>query len=204
MIILRNKSFSFLKMFKKLNDWELKREQEAYRRKENKNINFPQTKSNSSGYAMHINPRVDTVSPKHSTLRKIFDDIYNKYNPGWGDGDEYPAFYIYDIEDAVSDSDYRLGDIITESQYPYVYRYEGKGWIMVEDPDNFKVSPESPKRIPNIKQELLRIIKLYKKEYQEDYGKNTPYDKWEDIKDSVDAVLNYLNRLEIEIKRSRL
>lgn len=191
-------------MFKKLNDWELKREQESYRRKENKNINFPQTKSNNSGYAMHINPRVDTVSPKHSTLRKIFDDIYNKYNPGWGDGDEYPAFYIYDIEDAVSDSDYRLGDIITESQYPYVYRYDGKNWLMIEDSTNSRISSKNPKKIFNIKQELLRIIKLYKKEYLDDYGKDDTYSKWEEKKGAIDAVLNYLNHLETEIKRSRL
>ena len=200
MIVKRNKEFSFLGIIKKLNDWELKNE----RKSNKKSISSSIGSNNSSGYAQHTDSNVDIISPKHSTLRKIFDDIYNKYNPGWGDGDEYPTFYISCSENVTDDSDYRLGDIITEIQNPYVYRYNGKNWLMIEDPTNPVVSSKNPKRIANIKQELLRVIKIYKKDYLDNYGKDDTYSSWKEKKRNVDAVLNYLNHLEQEIKRANL
>ena len=133
---------------------------------------------------------IDSISPYHKALRIAFENA-NKFSPDWGDGDEYPYFGIYQ-----EDSEWnKMGDIYTEFQNPWEYRYGEKGWLLIEDPRNLI---RSPKKIFNLKQELLRVIKIYKEDYKDSHIK---YDWTEQERDDV---LNYLDHLEQEIKKSRL
>ena len=187
MIIKRNKLFS---LWNKVLTWA-----DKYNAKRGCHSNLSgNTKLNSSElYKLSqkqkeedIRKALDSVSPYHKALRIAFENS-DKFLPKWGDGDEYPNFGMY-VEDTEW---YKVGDIYTEFQQPNEYRYDGKGWLMT-------VGPGAPKKISNLKQELLREIKLYRDEYKNSqslYG-------WSEEEEN--DVLNYLNHLEQEIKKIKL
>lgn len=127
---------------------------------------------------------VENISPQHKILNQILSKAESQL-PSWGDGDEYPYFYLWNKE---SNGDDEFGDLHLDFQNGNLYRWKGKCWEEVEN-------SRTPRRINNLKQELLKEINSYE-------------DQWNSIdyldKKKIDEVLNYLNFLKQEIKKSKL
>ena len=120
------------------------------------------------------------ISKYHKTLYDIEQESY-KYYPNWGDGDEYPTFFIY------MGGEY-FGNVSLGCQDEPEYHWNGNYWEDV-------TIPSRPKRINNLKQELLKNLKAYRKEYAKiDYLDE----------EEIDSVLNYLDHLISIISRSSL
>lgn len=122
------------------------------------------------------------LSRQHKVLLEIYKKTI-KFLPTWGDGDEYPSLNLnktkYDIEDNT------FGDISLGVQNEEVFIWKDSYWV----------EEYSGKRIHNLKSELIKDLNSYINEW-----KHITY--LDD--DEVNEVLNYLENLLKEIKRSAL
>ena len=178
MILKRQKLYSLRSFLDKLNkkfypNYKTEAEVLEQRRKDREKKNEGEIKN----LLKEINPKL-LVALEIEKKTKPFQ-------PRFGDGDEYPSFYV-DIY-----SDLNFGSICLGSQNEEVYKWDGKNWIE----NNTSVSP---RKVINLKQDIVKNLKSYKKEYQtaeEDYG-------WE--KEEVDEVERYLDKIIEEVQKSSL
>lgn len=119
-------------------------------------------------------------------------DIENKmkqYLPKWGDGDEYPSFFVqthYRDEEG-------FGNICLgfQNEEEYKWNKNKNCWEEI-------ATERTPRRVGNLKQDILKNLNLYLKDW-----KNGNYGGDVDEEDEREVVV-YLEKLIEEIKRSAL
>lgn len=125
---------------------------------------------------------IKKISPQHRILMEIFDKV-EKSRPTWEFLEEVgPQFSFIDSID-IEDEEIELK---LDNQSGNIYRWTGKYW---EEINNSR----PPRKIQNLKQELLKELSEYRKEWDK-----------EDEDTGRSIVLNYIDHLEQEIKKSRL
>ena len=182
MIILRQKQFGWFRDFvdwanKKVDpNWKTEKEIEEERRRARE--------EEKARKGQDITNKISSISRQHKIALDIEKES-SKYLPTWGDGDEYPQFYVVRREEDRYNS---IGDIRLGYQTCENYHWNGKYWEETELQRN-------PRRIINLKQDILKNLISYRKEYSEiDYLD----------KKKVDEVLNYLDNLIKIINKSSL
>lgn len=184
MIVKRNKEFSwFSGLFKKksLAQPPVKKRSEPLSKTEIEDL--LKTKPESHLYVSEKEKTdIKKISPQHKILMEIFDKV-EKFRPTWEFLEEVgPQFSFIDGID-IEDEEIELK---LDNQSGNVYRWTGKYW---EEINNSR----PPRKIQDLKQELLKELSEYRKEWDkedEDAGRS--------------IVLNYIDHLEQEIKKSRL
>lgn len=127
-----------------------------------------------------LEEKISSISRQHKIALEIEKES-EKYYPTWGDGDEYPVFYV-----SRTPSMYlKVGDICLGE---ISYCWNGQYWAETG-------LHKYPRRVNNLKLALLNKLKTYKKEYQKiDYLDS----------EQIDEVIIYLEHLIQIISRSSL
>ena len=185
MIIKRNKQFSwFSNLFKKkpIIQSPAKKRSEPLSKTEIEDL--LKTKPESHLYVSEKEKAdIKKISPQHRILIEIFDKV-EKSRPTWEFLEEVGPQFSF-IEDIGDEEDEEI-ELKLDNQSGNVYRWTGKYWEEINN-------SHPPRKIQNLKQELLKELSEYRKEWDK-----------EDEDTGRSIVLNYIDHLEQEIKKSRL
>ena len=184
MIILRQRYFSLFGKLRDLGDRYEKWKNPNYKtQKEIQEERVKQIRLDREKEEKDKQDKFCAISRQHKILMDIERKV-SKYHPSWGDGDEFPflkLWWYYPSEE-------NFGNVSLGLQNQEEYRWNGKCWEEI-------YPSKTPRKINNLKQELLKQINKYIKEWKEiDYLDS----------EDIEEVLIYLENLKNEIKKSSL
>jgi hypothetical protein len=131
--------------------------------------------------------KTSSISPQHRVALEIEKEA-KKYT--WGGLDEYPYFHV------IKEDGDKFGDISLSFQEKYGrYHWNGKYWEEVE-------LQKFPKRVANLKSELLNRLKSYRKNISN--MSSDEDDEFFTPKEEIEGTIFYLDNLIKIIERSSL
>lgn len=183
MIILRNGQYEEQSKFRRFLDKLNKKVSPGY--KTNAEVlNEQKTKKED-----FTRERLKEINPKLLVALDIQEKT-RKFLPSWGDGDEYPDFHV--TTNTRYEEDFGLICLGWQGEENYKWNKEKNCW---EEINTTRYTSKGPRRVMNLKQDILKQLEGYRKEYSE-----INYLEDEETED----VLRYLDKLIEEVKRSTL
>lgn len=181
MATYRVKRFSWFDKLKDLADRANKRIDPSYKtEKERIQERFQELRQERERKQKELDEKISGISRQHKIILDIYHKVY-KFIPSWGDGDEYPCFFINDNEEGGY-----FGNVCLGCQGQPEYHWDGKSWIDISDRN---------RKVYNLKRDILEFLESERKQWEKvDYLDDS------DIKE----VLVYLDKLSNEISKSNL
>ena len=185
MKILRQKEFGLFDTLRTLADKANKKIDPNYKTEEERRKEWTTNYNNKlEAEKRELIKKFANLSRQHKILLEISSNT-SQFFPEWGDGDEYPTLSLNDTKYDIENNTFGNISFGYQSQSERVFIWKGSYWV----------DESSDKRINNLKSELIKDLNSY-------------INEWKHItyldEDEINEVLNYLENLLKEIKRSSL